>query len=331
MASNNKPPVAGIRVPPPQLRAFVADLFSRVDMPPDRCAEMADYLVRSDLRCVFSHGTSQAPGYARAMREGRINPAPEISVIEDSAAATVVDGDGSLGYFACHEAMKITIRKALTTGTAAATTTNHHHFGAAGTWSRCALDSDCIGLAVSSNRFVPNPERSVLDAVTWGPFSIAVPAGEQPPFVFDGGGFDLPYSEERFGEAPSPFFKGFGVNVAVTILGGLLAGIYRQELMESRDGWQSNQGAFVAVFNVSHFMRVDDFKAEMDRYINDVGKTIPLPGSDEAVLPGGLEHRWQLENERDGIPVSDRHRERLEEAAEEFGVKAPFDGCQPFG
>ncbi|MEE3335935.1 MAG: Ldh family oxidoreductase, partial [Candidatus Latescibacterota bacterium] len=107
MASNNKPPVAGIRVPPPQLRAFVADLFSRVDMPPDRCAEMADYLVRSDLRCVFSHGTSQAPGYARAMREGRINPAPEISVIEDSAAATVVDGDGSLGYFACHEAMKI--------------------------------------------------------------------------------------------------------------------------------------------------------------------------------------------------------------------------------
>ena len=331
MASRNRPPVAGIRVPAPEMRAFVAGLFAQVDMPPDRCAEMADYLVRSDLRCVFSHGTSQAPGYARAMREGRINAAPDIRVVEDSPAATVVDGDGGLGYFACHEAMRISIRKALTTGTAAATTTNHHHFGAAGTWSRCALESDCIGLAVSSNRFVPNPQRSVLDAVTWGPLSIAVPAGEQPPFVFDGGGFDLPYSEERFLEAPGAFLKGLGVNVAVAILGGLLAGVYRRELMESRDGWESNQGAFVAVFDVSHFMPVDEFKSEMERYISDGGKTTPLPGTDQAVLPGGLEYRWQQENQRGGIPVSDRHREVLEDAAKEFGVEAPFERFQRFG
>ena len=83
--------------------------------------------------------------------------------------------------------MQITIRKGLTTETAAATTANHHHFGAAGTWSRLALEHDCIGLAASSHRFYPNPESTVAGAVSGGPLSIAIPAGEQPPFVFDAG------------------------------------------------------------------------------------------------------------------------------------------------
>ena len=50
-----------------------------------------------------------------------------------------------------------------------------------------------------------------------------------------------------------------------------------------------------------------------------------------AVLPGGLEYRWQQENQRGGITVSDRHREVLEDAAKEFGVEAPFERFQRFG
>ncbi len=331
MANRNVPPISGTRVPADVMRFFVGDLFAQVGMTPERCAEMADYLVRSDLKCVFSHGTSAAPGYAREMREGRVNPVPDVRVVEDTASATVVDGDGGLGYFSTHEAMQITIRKALNTGTAAATTTNHFHFGAAGTWSRIALEHDCIGLALSSNRFAVNQERTVLDAVTHGPLSIAIPAGEQPAFVFDGGGIHVPYTEERFLESPAVFFKGLGLNAAVTILGGLLAGIYRREIVESQKGWTSNQGSFLAVFDVSHFMPVDEFKAEMDRYLEDVRTTKPLPGTNQALLPGGLEHAWTQENERLGIPVSDAHRERLEEAAAEFGIEAPFGRFERFG
>ena len=285
MANRNVPPISGTRVPAEVMRSFVGELFAQVGMIPERCAEMADYLVRSDLRCVFSHGTSAAPGYALEMREGRVNPLPDVRLVEDTASATVVDGDGGLGCFPTHEAMQITIRKALNTGTAAATTTNHYHFGAAGTWSRIALEHDCIGLALSSNRFAVNEERTVLDAVTHGPLSIAIPAGEQPAFVFDGGGMHVPYTQERFLESPAVFFKALGLNAAVTILGGLLAGIYRREIVESQKKWTSNQGAFLAVFNVSHFMPVDDFKAEMDRYIEDVSKTTRLPGTEQASLP----------------------------------------------
>ena len=70
---------------------------------------------------------------------------------------------------------------------AAATTMNHHHFGAAVTWSQLALAQDCVGLVISSHRFYPNPEKNVAGAVSGGPLSIAIPAGELPPFVLDAG------------------------------------------------------------------------------------------------------------------------------------------------
>ena len=323
MTSRNTLPDAGIRVPAEEMRTFIADLFAQVGMSPERSAELADYLVRSDLRCVFSHGTSQAIGYARLMRDGKVNPDPVPRIIEDAPSVTTLDGDGGMGYFACYEAMQITIRKALKTGTAAATTTNHHHFGAAGTWSRLALEQDCIGLAISSHRFFPNPESTLDRAVSGGPLSIAVPAGEQPPFVFDAGHIEQAYSDDIFLESPSRFFKALGINAAVTILGGLLAGIYKPELQSQR--WEPNQGSFIAVFDISRFIPVAQFRAEMDRYQGDVRNMKPLPQTAVAMLPGGHEYFWERENERHGIPVRDEHREVLDAAAVELGIETPFD------
>jgi L-2-hydroxycarboxylate dehydrogenase (NAD+) len=322
MGSRNGFPEAGIRIPADEMRAFIADIFLQVGMRPERASELADYLARSDLRCVFSHGTSQAIGYARLMRDGKVNPDPTLRVIEDAPSVTTVDGDGGMGYFACYEAMQITIRKAKETGTAAATTMNHYHFGAAGTWSRLALEHDCIGMAISSHRFYPNPEHTLSVAVSGGPLSIAVPAGEQPPFVFDAGHIEQVYSDEIFLESPQRFYKAFGINAAVTILGGLLAGIYKPELQSTP--WEPNQGAFLSVFDISRFMPVKEFRAEMDRYVGDVRNMKPLPGTDTAMLPGGHEYVWEEENARLGIPVGDEHRERLEETAKEFGISSPF-------
>ena len=323
MSNRNTKPASGIRVPLAQMQTFTAALFRAAGMGGGRAGELADYLTRSDLRCVFSHGTSQAPGYARLMRDGKVNPDPHPRVVEDAPSVTTVDGDGGMGYFACHEAMQITIAKALETGTAAATTMHHHHFGAAGTWSRLALERDCVGLAISSHRFYPNPDRNVAGAVSGGPLSIAVPAGELPPFVLDAGHIEQVYSDEIFLESPRRFFKALGINAAVTILGGLLAGIYRQELLD-RTSWDANQGSFIAVFDISRFMPIEEFRAEMDRYVGDVSRLKPLPRAGSSTLPGGQEYLWEQENRRLGIPVGDRHRQVLEAAAQEFGLSAPF-------
>ena len=58
--------------------------------------ELANYLTRSDLRCLFSRRTSYTPGYGRLMRDGKVNPDPHPRVVEDAASVTTVDGDGGM-------------------------------------------------------------------------------------------------------------------------------------------------------------------------------------------------------------------------------------------
>ena len=82
-----------------------------------------------------------------------------------------------------------------------------------------------VGLAVSSHRFRANPEAVVTGAVGSSPLSIAIPAGDQPPFVLDMVGSSLPSSPELMEQFPNVFFKALGIGSVSVILGGVLAGI----------------------------------------------------------------------------------------------------------
>ena len=319
----NYPPPHGIRVPAEEMHRLVVDLFTRVDMPPQDAGIMADLLVETDLRCVFSHGTRQVPGYIRMIREGRVNPQPEIRTVAESPGALVLDGDGGMGHLPCTLGTKQAIEKAKAHGAAALTTRNHFHFGSAGKYTRMALEQDCIGLAISSHRLSLDPEDIVFGATGGSPISIAIPSGEQPPLVLDMGGV-VPFSQALFEQAPSAILKSLGMGAVTQALGGIFAGIYKPEFQADRFRWESNQGAFIAIFAVDHFMPEEELKKEMDRYIGEARRMAPLPGMDRAELAGGLEWQWAEENGRDGIPVSPEHREGLEEVASELGVDTPF-------
>ena len=317
-------PTAGIRVPAAQMRELVAALFSRAGMGEGDAALMAQLLVQNDLRCVFSHGTRKLPDYLPLLLQGQINPRPQVSVVTETPTTVVVDGDGGLGYFPCLLATRLVLAKAVERGVGAATTRNHFHFGAAGNYSRLALEHDCIGLATSAHRFPLSPENLVLQAASVSPLSIAVPAGTQPPLVLDMGAGLLSYSPDLFAQYPAPFFKGLGLGAVFMALGGVLAGIWKEECQHNPAGWISNQGAFIAAFDVAHFMEVEEFKKEMDRYIGQTRAARPLPGVDRAELPGGLEWAWERENTELGIPYSDEHRHLIEKVADELSVVTPF-------
>jgi hypothetical protein len=168
--------------------AFVVGVLGAVGLAPDSAALVAGILVACDQRCVFSHGSKRmASEYLKKLQSGRINPHPVVSVERQDGATAVIDGDGGLGFFACHRGMSIGIDCARKFGVGAVTTYNHHHFGAAGNWTRMALAEGFVGLAVSTHRFRANPDNAVNRAVGSSPLSIAIPAGEQPPFVLDMG------------------------------------------------------------------------------------------------------------------------------------------------
>ena len=107
-------------------------------------------------------------------------------------------------------------------------------------------------------------------------------------------------------------------------LGGILAGIYKPEFQAPQSRWESNQGGFIAVFDVACFMPVEEFKKEMDRYMREARSMQPLPGLERAELCGSVE--WQRERDYalDGIPITSAHQQMLEDISQELGVESPF-------
>lgn len=325
MSMRNYPPKHGIRLPVEEMRGLVVALFEKVGMPPEDAALMGEILTMNDLECVFTHGTTQTPGYIREIQEGRVNPRPEIEVVSESPGALVLDGDGGLGYFPCYRGMEQAIEKAKTCGVAALTTRNHFHFGAARNYPRQALAHDCIGMAVSSHRSYPSADSMIIAQTGNSPISVAIPAGQQPPLIMDMScSIAPPFEEALFEQMPVTFIKSMALAAVVRMLGGVFPGIFKEEFIPPRSRWTSNQGAFLLVVAASHFMPLEEFKQEMDRFIGEARGLQPLPGLERAELAGGMEWQWAKENCRTGIPVSDTHRDALQKKADELGVEAPF-------
>jgi len=321
---SNVPPHSGIRVPAERLSQWVAELFEKAGTSVADGRLLAELLVKTDLRGVHSHGSSQTPGYIEMMRTGRVNPRPQIKVASETHTTRVYDGDGGMGHLPCYEGTLWAIEKAKEYGTAAITTRNHFHFGGASKYTRMAIEQDCFAIAVSSHRTEIPADALVKRVNSTSPISVGFPAGEQPPLVLDMGASMLPWDEELFERMPFAFFKELGIGAMNRVFGGYLAGIYLPQFMAPQSKWESNQGAFITVYDVKAFMPVEEFKAEMDRFIEQARAMQPFPGFAQAELPGGLEWQCQRDYARDGIPLSAKHQQGLEDLAAELGVKTPF-------
>jgi LDH2 family malate/lactate/ureidoglycolate dehydrogenase len=115
----------------------------------------------------------------------RINAAPVIRVIHETPSTAVVDGDAGLGLVVAPYAMDIAIKKAKQVGTGWVSVQNSNHFGIAACHAMMALEHDMIGIALTNASSTVAPTFSVDRMLGTNPICVAVPAGEQPPFVAD--------------------------------------------------------------------------------------------------------------------------------------------------
>ena len=334
----NVPPTDFTPIMPDDLRDLVVALFTKADVSDVDATLIAHLLVATDLRGVFSHGTRQTSRYVRQFLNGELNPRPAVRVVGETETTATIDGDRGLGHIASHRAACLAVEKAKAHGLGAAVTRNHGHFGAAGKYSRMALDADCVGFAVSACLRHPAPGQPVSSAAGSSPMSFAIPAGAEPPLVLDMACRpDRPRDDEdlkeMFARMPSTFFKFLGLASISHVLGGIMAGI---TLLEGQDPGMgrgdvdgalirgANQGAFICAVDIARFMPIDTFKREMDEYVRMVRTLRPFPGYDRADLPGGLEWERAREWSSTGIPVSPGHRAGLEGIAGELGVDVPW-------
>jgi LDH2 family malate/lactate/ureidoglycolate dehydrogenase len=169
----------------PQLYAFTLNVFLKMGCSNEDASLATSVLLSADLRGIDSHGIARLIGYVRLWEVGRINSTPNIKIIHETPSTAVVDGDKGLGLVVATKAMHIAIEKAKQVGTGWVSVKNSNHFGIAGYHAMMALSQDMIGMAMTNASALVAPTYAAEKMLGTNPIAVAVPAGNEAPFVAD--------------------------------------------------------------------------------------------------------------------------------------------------
>jgi len=172
-------------IPYSDLKDFVARLFIQMGASPINAQQGAEVLLSADLRGVDSHGIARLEGYVRLKELGRIDLLAEPEIVHETPSTATMDGKSGLGLMIAPVAMRLAIKKAEQCGTGWVAVSNSSHFGIAGYHAMMALPHDMIGIAMTNASALVAPTFSRERLLGTNPISMAIPAGEEPPFVAD--------------------------------------------------------------------------------------------------------------------------------------------------
>ena len=342
-----------VRVGADPLRATVAAVFEKMDVPPEDAQLAADVLVTADLRGVDSHGVSNMlRSYVNGYNGGQLNPRPQWRILRQSAATANIDSDRGLGIILVPKAMEIAIQKARDTGIGMVTMGNARHLGMASYHAMLALKHDMIGTCVTSCPPHMYPTFGAEVRLGTNPIAVAAPAKQEPPFVYDAATTTVAQNKiniaKRLGAMIPPGWqadasgnpimepaepsteygllplgstreagshKGYGLACVVDILSGVLSG----KAFGMVPG-RPNFSHMVAAYNIEAFTDVEEFKETMDLFLRTLKDTPPSPGHDRVLVAGQPE--WEAEQDRraNGIPLHQDVVCWLRDICHELGV-----------
>ncbi len=168
-----------------ELLSFCEAVFLKIGCSATDAQCASRVLLSADLRGIDSHGVARLSGYIQLWKAKRINPQPTIRIVHETPSTATIDGDGGLGLIIAPEAMRIAMEKAAQVGTGWVSVRHSNHFGIAGYHAMLALEKDMIGIAMTNASPLVAPTHSLERLLGTNPIAVAIPAGEEPPFVVD--------------------------------------------------------------------------------------------------------------------------------------------------
>ncbi|HEV8635752.1 MAG TPA: Ldh family oxidoreductase [Chloroflexota bacterium] len=327
-----------------ELRERVRRIFARLGLPEDDAAVVADHLVEADLRGVHSHGVIRVPSYVAGLKAGRINPRPQIRVVDDHGAQAVVDGDNGMGQLAAFRANDLAIERGREHGLAGVALRRSGHAGAMAYYPIRALRHGLIGFATTNAGINMPPTGGVQKLVGNNPFAIAVPTARDWPMVLDmatsvvaGGKLDVarakgepiplgwardaqgdpttdPVAARQGSLEPLGGPKGYGMAVMLDVLAGVLSG--------GRFGaglGAPGSGQFFLTLAVERYMPLEEFKARMEQLLDQLHACHRAPGVERIYVAGEIEWELQQRRTREGVPLEESVLGDLDRAEREPG------------
>lgn len=164
---------------------FTKDVFCSIECSESDAELAATGLLRADLRGIDSHGIARLTGYVRLWEAKRANTRPQIKIVHETPSTGVVDGDSGLGLVVAPFAMDLAISKAKNVGSGWIAVRNSNHFGIAAQHALKALEEDMIGIVMTNASALVAPTFSIERLLGTNPICVAVPSGNESPFVAD--------------------------------------------------------------------------------------------------------------------------------------------------
>lgn len=329
-------------------------IFQALGASKEESTIVSTHLVKANLVGHDSHGVIQVPIYAERIKIGHIIPGAPIDILDETDTTARIKGNWGFGYVVTEKAMNMAIEKARTHGVSAITVSLQSHIGRLGDYSTMAANEGMIGLITADSGKGPKavaPFGGRERRLGTNPICIGVPSNLKGPVLLDmatssvaAGKISLAMSRKQSIPStwivdkegnpttnPSDYFnggallplgadqahKGYGLSFMVEMFSGILTGLGFGIDPEGRH----NDGCFIAVFNVSSFRPLKEFKNEVEEFAAFIKTSAPANGFKEVLYPGELEWRTETERRRTGIFVEDETWEQIRDLAKENGLK----------
>ncbi len=317
----------------------------------EEASTVARRLVDSNLVGHDSHGVIRVGKYLEWMRAGWIRPNQSPSVVFESDAMAIVDGNRGFGQVVGEFAGKLGTTKAAKTGIAMIGLRNCGHLGRVGDWAELAAATGQVSLHFlntsgaqrvapfggSDRRLSTNPitigipvnggDPVIVDITTSmvaeGKLFVAINKGEQVPagWIVDKNG--------RPTTDPDDFYaggalltvgghKGSGLSIAVDLLAGAIS---TGKSSDPRDTILRNNmlSIYIAPQIYDAEGTVSD---EVSRFLQWVKASPPATPGQPVLLPGEVERASRALRIAQGIPIDDKTWADLVAAAESVGISA---------
>jgi len=163
----------------------VTNVFETLGIPRDQGEIITDVLISADRRGINSHGVARLKRYVDGIKNGIMKPKAEITIVKETPVSLVVDGGGGMGQVVAYRTMERCIQKAKKDYMCFASIRNSNHYGIAGYYSMMALKENLIGISMTNSAPLVVPTFGRDAVLGTNPISVAVPSGEEHPFILD--------------------------------------------------------------------------------------------------------------------------------------------------
>jgi L-2-hydroxycarboxylate dehydrogenase (NAD+) len=305
----------------------------------------ADVWTEADLRGIHSHGVQRLPVMVTRIQKGllKVNAKPEKTW--STGSVLNIDGKEGFGTAICELGLRELVPAVRKHGVGVLTVRNAAHIGMVGYYAeKRALEGLC-SLAFTTTEVLVHPFGGAEALVGTNPIAIGIPANPRP-FVLDmatsgsamGKIIAMKHRGEKIPEgwavdkdgrpttdpeeaihgslSPAGGPKGYGLGIAIAMLGGLLPGteIGRKVLGTLDTEYRCTVGDLFIVIDPKAFPGADTIADGVKGYLDDLRASRPAVGFKQVMVPGDPEFKLREERLVKGIP----HPEEVWHAAEQL-------------